>query len=154
VFKKIILIFFIPLLYIYAQTVDITSDEMKLNENTHQIKFIGNAKVVQDKSYIYADTIVVYFNEDNKTKQYDALGNVKFEFQKEESHYKGSSDKLTYKPLKSIYILTGNAKIKDIINKRFIKGDIITLDTITGNAQVKGSRKKPVKFIFETENKK
>ena len=151
--KTIIFMYFIPF-FIYAQTVDITADNMKLDENTHQIKFIGNAKVVQEKSYIYADTIIVYFNENNETKQYDAIGSVDFEFIKENSHYKGSSDKLTYKPIDTIYILKGHAKIKDIINKRFIKGDIITLNTQTGNAEVKGSRKKPVKFIFETENKK
>jgi len=139
---------------VYAQTVDITSDEMKANQDKKQISFIGNAKVVQEKNYIYADKIIVYFSDDNKTKQYDAVDNVHFEFVNEISHYKGYANKLTYMPLQEKYILTGNAKIDDLINKRVIKGDKITLDTKSGNASVKGSRKKPVKFIFETESKK
>ena len=139
---------------VYAQTVDITSDEMKANQDKKQISFLGNAKVVQEKNYIYADKIIVYFSDDNKTKQYDAIDNVHFEFVNETSHYKGNANKLTYMPQKEQYILTGNAKIDDLLNKRVIKGDKITLDTKSGNASVKGSRNKPVKFIFETESKK
>jgi lipopolysaccharide export system protein LptA len=141
-------------IWVNAQTVNITSDEMKANQEKKEIIFIGNAKVVQDKSYIYANKIIVYFSDDNKTKQYDAIDNVHFEFVNEISHYKGYANKLTYMPLQEKYILTGNAKIDDLINKRVIKGDKITLDTKSGNASVKGSRKKPVKFIFETESKK
>ena len=141
-------------IWVNAQTVDITSDEMKANQEKKEISFIGNAKVVQDKSYIYANKIVVYFSDDNKTKQYDAIDNVHFEFVNETSHYKGYANKLTYMPMQEKYILIGNAKIDDLINKRVIKGDKITLDTKSGNASVKGSRKKPVKFIFETESKK
>ena len=85
---------------------------------------------------------------------YEAIGSVIFEFKKEDSFYKGSADKVTYYPTKSQYILTGNAVIDDVMNKRHIDGDMITLDTITGNANVKGNKKKPVKFIFDMEEKK
>jgi lipopolysaccharide export system protein LptA len=151
--QSFILFIFVSI-FVYAQTVDITSDEMKANQETKQISFIGNAKVVQEKNYIYADKIVVYFSDDNKTKQYDAIDNVHFEFINQTTHYKGKANKLTYMPLQEKYILSGNAKIDDLINKRVIKGDQIILDTKSGNASVKGSKKKPVKFIFEMESKK
>jgi lipopolysaccharide export system protein LptA len=152
VLKKIIV--FLLSGIIYAQTVEITSDEMNVNQNTKQIHFIGHAKVIQDKNYINANKIVVYFNDENKTKQYDAIKNVKFEFINKTSHYKGKAEKLTYMPLQENYILIGNAIINDLVNKRTIKGDKITLNAKSGNVSVKGSRKKPVNFIINVESKK
>jgi len=72
----------------------------------------------------------------------------------DKSLYKGSADKVTYLPVKDQYVLTGKAVIDDLINKRHVNGDEIILDMITGNANVKGSRKKPVKFIFDMKDKK
>jgi len=139
---------------VYAQSVDISSTQMEANQTSKTVSFLGNAKVIQGDSWIFADKIIVYFNENNQTKKYDAIGNVRFELIKEKSHYKGNAKELIYKPLKKEYTIKGNAKIDDIINKRVIKGDMITLDMTTGNAKVQGSSKKPVKFIFEMENKK
>jgi len=61
---------------------------------------------------------------------------------------------VTYYPAKSQYLLEGKAVIDDKINKRHVNGDTIVFDMITGNAKVKGSAKKPVKFIFDMEEKK
>jgi len=152
-FNKILLCM-ILVVSLFGEKIDVSSNEMKVNQNTKEIYFIGNAKVIQDKSFIYADKIIVYFNDDNMTKEYEAIKNVSFEFVKPKSHYKGKANKVIYLPLDDIYILEGNAYVTDLINKRVIKGDKITLDTKSGNANVKGSRKKPVKCIFEMENKK
>jgi len=138
---------------IFAQKVDITADNMHAADMKKEVHFVGNAKVVQGKSWIHGDEIIVYFDENNETKQYEAIGLVTFEFIKEKSSYKGSADKITYYPVKDQYILTGKAIIDDLINKRHVNGDEITLDMITGNANVKGSRKKPVKFIFDMKDK-
>ena len=127
---------------------------MKAEDLKKEVHFMGNAKVVQGKSWIHGDKIIVYFDENNQTKKYEAIGTVTFEFIEEESSYKGSADKVTYYPLKEQYILTGKAIIDDLINKRHVNGDEITLDMTTGNANVKGSRKKPVKFIFDMKDKK
>jgi len=137
-----------------AQKVNITSDNMEAADMKKEVHFIGNAKVVQGKSWIHGDEIIVYFDENNETKKYEAIGLVTFEFIQEKSSYKGSSDKVTYYPVKDQYILTGKAIIDDLINKRHVNGDEIVLDMTTGNANVKGSRTKPVKFIFDMKDKK
>jgi len=152
--KNILYFYFILVGVSYAQSVDISSTQMEANQSSKTISFLGNAKVVQDDSWIFADKIIVYFDENNQTKSYNAIGNVKFELIKDNSHYKGYAKELIYKPLKQQYTIKGNANINDVVNKRVIKGDSITLDMTTGNAKVKGSSKKPVKFIFEMENKK
>jgi len=139
---------------LYATEVKITSDKMQADENIKIIDFIGHAHVVQEDSILDADKIKVYFDDQNQTKKYDAIGNVKFDVKSSNAHYKGYSQKLTYLPKKSLYILVGNANIDDLLNKRTIAGEKIILNMISGNAVVNGTKQKPVKVIFQMENKK
>jgi lipopolysaccharide export system protein LptA len=139
---------------LFAEKVEITSDSMKAQNLKKEVHFMGNVKIKQLQNWLHGDKVIVYFDENNETKMYEATGSVTFEFKQENSFYKGSADKVTYYPQKSKYILTGKAVIDDLVNKRHINGDLITLDTITGNASVKGDKKKPVKFIFDMEKKK
>ena len=136
-----------------ASKVEITSDSMNANDMNKEVHFIGNAKVKQLKDWIHAEKIIVYLDKKNQAKMYEAIGSVTFEFQNEKGHYIGSSDKVKYYPLKSLYVLLGKAKVNDQLNKRTAKGDEITVDMLTGNSKVKGSKKKPVKFTFDTEKK-
>ena len=149
--------FILPLLglsvMLLAQKVQITSDAMKAYEKKKEVHFIGNAKVTQKEDWIRGDEITVYFDENNETKKYVASGNVTFELHQKNGLYKGKADRVSYLPKKSEYILTGNAVIDDLINKRHVDGNEIVLDMTTGNARVKGDRKRPVKFIFDMEKK-
>ena len=153
--KFLKIIFFISIaMTLFAEKVEITSDSMKAQNLQKQVHFIGNVKIKQLNNWLHGDKVIVYFNEKNETKMYEATGAVTFEVKKENNFYKGSADKVIYYPKKSQYILTGKAVIDDLMNKRHINGEMITLDMITGNADVKGNKKKPVKFIFDMEKKK
>lgn len=147
-------LFFILTQMAFSEKVEITSDSMNAMDLNKEVHFIGNAKVKQLKDWIHADKIIVYLNEDNQAKMYEAIGSVTFEFQNEKGHYIGSSNVVKYYPLTSLYVLTGKAKVNDVINKRMAKGDEITVDMLTGNSKVKGTANKPVKFTFDTEKKK
>jgi len=156
-FKSILILTLTQLLFtsaVFAEKIVVTSTSMKAENLKKEVHFIGDAKVKKSEDWIHADTIIVYFDDNNETKMYKAIGKVTFEFKNEKGHYKGNAEKVTYYPQKSFYILTGKAKVDDIMNKRQVKGDEITLDMITGDSQVKGSKKKPVKFIFTTEEDK
>lgn len=152
--KVKILFFFFLTMQLSADKVEITSDAMKAEETSKEVHFIGNVTVKQLKSWIHGDKVIVYFDENNQTKAYEAVGAVTFEFNKERRFYKGNANKVVYAPLRSTYTLSGNAVIEDVTNKRHINGDFITLDLDSGMAQVRGDKKKPVKFIFEAEEKK
>lgn len=120
-----------------------------------EVTFIKNVKIKQVDSWLNADKVVVFFNENNETKKYDATGNVNFEFKdiKKKTDYTGTANIVTYFPIKDFYVLTGKAIVHDKINNRTIKGDIINLDMTTGDANVKGKENKPVKFIFDMAKK-
>jgi len=153
-FLNILWVFISLTVTVFAEKVNVTSTTMTAEDMKKEVHFIGDAKVVQGKSWIHGDEIIVYFDENNETKKYEAIGQVTFEIDQEKAFYKGSADKVTYYPVKSKYVLTGKAIVDDLMNKRHVNGDEIILNTITGNANVKGSRKKPVKFIFNTKEKK
>lgn len=141
-------------LLLFADKVEIVSDTMEAQNLKKEVHFVGNVKIKQLKNSLYGDKVIVYFNDNNKTKKYEAIGAVRFEFEQEKGHYKGHADRVTYYPLKSQYILKGKAVIDDVVNKRHIDGNEIILDVLTGKVKIKGSNKKPVKFIFDMENKK
>lgn len=150
-FLKIILLFALTQA-VFAEKVEITSASMHAETAKKEVHFIGDAKLKKLDDWLHADRVIVYFNENNETKMYEAIGSVSFEFKNETHHYTGSTDKATYYPLKSFYILQGHAVIDDKINKSHIDGDEIKLDMTTGNASVKSNKKKPVKFIIEMED--
>ena len=150
--RSVILLASVTLLF--AEKINVTSNTMTAEDLKKEVHFMGNAKAVQGESWIHGNEIIVYFDENNQTKKYEALGEVTFEFKEKTNHYTGSADKVTYYPVKSTYVLTGKAVIDDLINKRHVNGNEITLDMTTGNANVKGSKKKPVKFIFDMKEKK
>jgi len=151
-YNKMILLMLLAV-SLWGEKVQITSDRMKAIDKKKEIHFIGNAKVTQLKDWIHGNEIIIYFDENNETKKYVAKGKVTFELHQKDALYKGKADKVTYFPKKSEYILTGKAVIDDLINKRHVNGDEIVLNTLTGDANVKGNRKKPVKFIFDMEKK-
>lgn len=149
-----ILFFLFSTLFIFAEKVEVESDAMHTESVKKEVHFVGNAKVKKEQDWIHADTIIVTFNENNETKKYKAIGKVNFEFKNEKAHYIGKANTAEYFPLKSLYILTGKAKVDDLLNKRSVKGDKITVDMIAGDSKVEGSEKKPVKFIFEMKDEK
>jgi lipopolysaccharide export system protein LptA len=145
---------FFTLNTVFAERVEITSDSMQAENLQKQIYFKGHVKIEQDKSWLSANQVIVYFDENNQTNKYEATGEVAFEFEEHQSHYKGSAKKVIHYPLKSQYILHGQVCIDDLQNARHIKGETITLDMLSGRADVKSNGKKPVKFIFDMVNEK
>ena len=151
-FLKIILLLMLTQV-LFAEKVKITSTSMEAEELKKEVHFIGDAKIIKGGDWLHADRVIVYFGENNETSKYEAIGSVFFEFKKDEKHFKGSADKVIYDMVKSLYVLKGKAVIDDLVKKRHVDGDEIMLDMSTGSVDVKGSSKKPVKFIFDMEDK-
>jgi lipopolysaccharide export system protein LptA len=151
--KILFLLTFLPLL-LCAEMVEITSKSFEAKDAQKQARFIDDVTVKQGKSWIHGDEVIVYFDDNNETTQYDAIGNTTFEVFNEENHYKGKAQKVTHYPKTSKYLFAGDVVIDDIVNKRHIVGNIVEVSTVKGDAQVKGSDRKPMKFIFDSKNKK
>lgn len=149
-----VILFFLLTQMVFAEKVEITSTSMRAVNAKKEIHFIGDAKVKKMDDWLHADRVVVYFDENNETKMYKAIGSVTFEFKEETRHYRGSAKRVIYYPLKSLYVLRGLAVIDDLLNKSQVNGEEIMLNMLTGNATVKSSKKKPVKFIMDMKDEK
>lgn len=151
-FLKVILLLILTQV-LFAERVEITSTSMEAEEEKKEVHFIGDAKISKGNDWLHADKVIVYFGDNNDTEMYEAIGTVSFEFTNEKHHFKGKADRVKYHIVKSIYELNGNAVIDDLVSKSHVDGDLIFLDMTTGNVNVKGNKKKPVKFIYEMETK-
>lgn len=122
-----------------AERMKVTSSFMEAGEK--EIRFIGNTKISVDDSWLHADNIIVYLDENNETKMYEATGLVSFEIKGENHSFKGRANKVIYDKWKSRYILRGKAVIddNDFVIKRHIKGDEIVLNMMTGKLHVEGA---------------
>jgi len=150
--NRFIIKFFTTLLLLsslYGEKVQITSESFYARDAERQVHFINDVLVKQGQSWIHSDRVIVYFNDNNETIQYDAIGRVTYEVFKGKNHYKGHSDKVTYYPDTSIYMFTGKAVIYDIANNREVNGNIVVINSITGDSDVKSTGKAPVKFTFD-----
>ena len=72
-FLKIIL-FFVLSLTLFAEKIEITSDSMKAEDLRKEVHFVGNAKIKKMDDWLHSDTVIVYFDENNETRMYEALG--------------------------------------------------------------------------------
>jgi len=153
--KKIYLLIFINLtIFLNAEQVDIQADHFYANDISKVAYFEGNARIKQGANFFNASKIVVHFNNKKKATKYEAMGNVRFDITEKGIHYQGQAQKIIYSPNSSKYYFSGSVILKDLTNNRKIEAQTISLDLKTGLADIKGSNKKPVRFIFEIEDRK
>ena len=153
--KKIYLLIFINLtIFLNAEQVDIQADHFYANDISKVAYFEGNAKIKQGANFFNASKIVVHFNKKKKATKYEAMGNVRFDITEKGIRYKGKAQKIIYSPNSSKYYFSGAVVLKDLTNNRKIEAETISLDLKTGLADIKGNNKKPVRFIFEIEDRK
>lgn len=137
-FLKLIL-FFILTQTAVPDRFEVNADKVEAGNN--EVHFIGNAKLSINGSWLKADRINVYIDENNETRMYEAIGGfVTFEFKHEKHSFKGRAHKVTYNMYTSRYILSGKAVLddNDFLMKRRLAGDQIIIDTFTGRVKVKG----------------
>lgn len=137
-FFKILLFLILPQV-LFAGRMEINADKVVAGDK--EVQFVGNAKLSIDNSWLHADRVNVYLDENNETRMYEAIGGfVTFEFKHEKHSFKGRAHKVTYDMYSSRYILSGKAVIDDnnFSIKRHLAGDKIIIDMFTGRVKVHG----------------
>ena len=130
------------------ENLEVSADKFEHIEKEKKAIFLGNAHAVQGKSRIDADKFIVYFDKEGETREYQALGKVRFEIVKPDRHIRGHCDRLVYNVPADTYRLSGHTYVQDLINHRTMSGKEIFLDNKKGRATAVSDRKGPVKFIF------
>jgi lipopolysaccharide export system protein LptA len=134
-----IILFFMLTQALVAGRMEINAD--KVEAGNKEIHFIGNTKLSIDDSWLHADRVNVYLDENNETRMYEAIGGfVTFEFKHQKHSFKGRANRVIYNMYTSRYILSGKAVLDDnnFSIKRRLAGDEIIIDMFTGRVKVKG----------------
>jgi lipopolysaccharide export system protein LptA len=144
------------LLFAQNDILEIDSVDFQADDKKGISIFTGNVKVRMNQDKLNAKRVDVFFqtdkNTNNKTPlRYEAIGDADFEIVTADKHYVGKGDKIIYNPKKEEYNIIGNGFVHEKKDDRKVYGDNIFINQVTGEAKVKGSENKPVKFIINVE---
>jgi lipopolysaccharide export system protein LptA len=143
------------LLFAQTETLIIDSQNFQADDKKGISIFTGNVKIKMGEDKLNADRVDVFFTTDkNNAKtplKYEATGKADFEIVTKDKHYIGNGDKIIYSPQKQEYTIIGNGFLQEKNDDRKVYGDTIFVNQLSGEAKVKGSETKPVRFIINVE---
>ncbi|NCB11649.1 MAG: lipopolysaccharide transport periplasmic protein LptA [Erysipelotrichia bacterium] len=143
------------LLFAQSETLVIDAQDFQADDKKGVSIFTGNVKIKMGQDKLNANRVDVFFTTNKENKKvplrYEAIGNADFEIVTEDKHYIGNGDKIIYSPQKEEYTIIGNGFLQEKNDDRKVYGDTIYVNQISGEAKVKGSENKPVRFIINVD---
>jgi len=129
---------------------------MIAQKDSSMVEFIGNVKATREDSVVFADSIKIYFVDDNTNKDSSAQSNVKKIVSTGNVRYtagerKAFADKAVYTTHDEILILTGKSP-KLITGSSFVTGKKITLFRKIDKVIVESDGAKRVEAFFNPED--
>lgn len=154
--KKLLLLGLITL-FLNAEQLIIDANNFEANDAKGISKFTGNVKLSQGKDRLKADKLEVYITKKIEGKKrepvkYIATGNVEFKIFSNGKEYEGKGKKVIYKPKEFQYSIFGDGYLKEKNEDKTLYGDEIIISKNTGEAKIKGSADKPVRFILNIDS--
>lgn len=137
-----------------AEQVEVTADKFFADEKKKTSIFEGNVKIIKQNDKLVAQKVLIEFDDKKQPLRYIATGDAKVNMIMNEKKYYGEAEKMTYEPNKSMYILEKKAFLHELDSDKKVYGDYIKADQISGQYEVDGKGKAPVKFIFKVEEQK
>ena len=138
-----------------TETLIIDSQDFQADDKKGVSIFTGNVKHKMGQDKLNADRVDVFFTTDkNNAKvplKYEATGKADLEIVTKDKHYIGNGDKIIYSPQKEEYTIIGNGFLQEKNDDRKVYGDTIFVNQLSGEARVKGSENKPVRFMINVE---
>ena len=151
---KYLLIFIILVTSLFSQELKIKANEFTSDEKKGISIFKGAVNITRGEDTLKASKVVVYTDKKHQPTKFEATGNVSFKIKTEDgSNYEGQAQKTIYNPIKKEYYFYKDVFLKQIDNKKEIRGEEVVLKTIEGKAYAKGAKKEPVIMIFEIKDK-
>lgn len=138
-----------------SETLVIDAQDFQADDKKGVSIFTGNVKIKMGDDKLNANRVDVYFTTDkNNAKvplKYEATGNADFEIFTADKHYIGNGDKIIYSPQKEEYTILGNGFLQEKNDDRKVYGETIYVNQLSGEARVKGSETKPVRFMINVD---
>jgi len=121
------------------QPIDITADRLEMNEAKQINTYSGNVLLKQGSLNINADSLILFFDENNELDYMEMSGQpANLKQQNEEGEWmQGEAEIITYRDKESLLILKRKAKFKS--GKEHISSDFIQINT--DNEQIQAGNK-------------
>jgi lipopolysaccharide export system protein LptA len=144
---------------IRQKPLHVVSDKMVAQKESAMVEFIGNVKAEQEDSTVMADSIKIYFTDDNdktesnktnaesNVKKIVSTGNVRYTA----GERKAFADKAVYTTIDDTLVLTGNSP-KLITGSSFVTGKKITLFRKQDKVIVESGENRRVEALFNPED--
>jgi len=152
--KALILLACASLGWLFAAQVEVTAEKFFADEKKQVSHFEGNVVVIKEGDKLTANKVTIEFDAKKQPLRYIATGNAKANITMNAKKYYGEAEKMTYEPPKSVYTLEKKAFLHELETNKKVYGDFIRADQISGQYEVDGKGKGPVKFIFKVEDQK
>jgi lipopolysaccharide export system protein LptA len=115
--------------------IDITSDTVEANQKQNNVTFKGNVVAKQEDITLYANTLVIYYDPENKKlKEIVAMGNVKVV----QLERRATSQKATFHQDENKVVLAGEAVVRE--GENVIRGEKITFYVDDERSVVEGGK--------------
>ncbi len=148
---KISSLLFLLLTFLQAQQVEISADHFEADEKKMLSVLTGHVLLKKGADEVHAKKLTIFFDKKNRPTEYLAEGNINFIINTNNQSFEGRAQKLLYNPSTQKYEISGNAFIHEKKLNRKLYGETIMIDRISGKSTINGSKKRPVKFIFEVK---
>ncbi len=116
------------------------------------INLSGDVKLDMGEDYLTAKKLVINLKTINNKKtpvKFEATGGVKLNIKTKTKEFFCKGDKILFKPVDDVYIIIGNGFVHDKTENKELYGQKITIDIKKGEANIQGTKNKPVKFIMK-----
>ena len=133
-----------------AQELKIVADSFHADEKRGLSVFTGHVHITKRHDELNASKVSIYIDEKNQPTKFIAIGNVAFKIEtKTAAKYEGVANRVIYLPRKKEYRFYENVYLKQIDEKKEIRGDEVVLNANDGKAYAKGVQQEPVIMIFD-----
>jgi lipopolysaccharide export system protein LptA len=137
-----------------AEKVEVVADKFFADEKKQISVFSGHVVVTKGSDKLVANKVIIDFDKNRQPLKYTAIGDAKVNMTLNDKKYYGEAETMTYNPIKSQYTLLKKAFLHEMTTDKKVYGDRIWVDQMSGKYEVNSNGNKPVKFIFEVEDKK
>ncbi len=138
----------------YAAQVEVTAEKFFADEKKKISTFEGNVVVIKESDKLTAKKVLIEFDDKKQPIRYIATGDAFVKMIMNGKNYEGKAQKMTYMPNENVYLLEQKAFLHELDTDKKVYGDYIRADQNSGQYEVDGKGKAPVKFIFKVEEQK
>ncbi len=137
-----------------AAEVEVTAEKFFADEKKKMSTFEGNVVITKESDKLTAKKVLIEFDDKKQPIRYIATGDAFVKMMMNGKHYEGKAQKMTYVPNENVYFLEQKAFLHELDTDKKVYGDYIRADQNSGQYEVDGKGKAPVKLIFKIEEKK